>query len=338
MKRAIAIAICAAAVACGGSSKSNPTAPETTTRVLQGRAVSAIDDSALGIVDVQVGDRPAMQTDPNGNFQVDVDGPGSFPTTVTGSPIVERHTNITGPTADRKKLSLIPATFDLAAFNEMFRGEDSHNRLQRWTTAPALVVVATVMKFNSVNTDRYEASTEQLSATEVTTLVSHLKEGLSLLTAGTYPSFASVGIERPASGDMVKVKRVGKIVVGRYRGIQTDDRTIGYGTWAEQPDGTVVGGTMWLDRDFDRDDTRRRLLRFHELGHALGYNHVTVRPSIMNPAIGPEPTAFDRDGSSIAFQRPVGNTSPDRDPGGLSSGGWTAAATEGSIRWSAPVR
>jgi hypothetical protein len=335
MKRAIAIGVCAAAAACGGSSKPSPISP-TALRVLQGRTVNAIDGSPLGVVDIQVGDRPATQTDPNGDFQVDVDGPGSFPATVTGSPIVERHTNITGPTGGRTKLALIPATFDLAAFNQMFRGDESHGRLQRWTTAPALVVVATAMKFRSADSDRYEASSEQLTATEVTALVSHLNEGLALLTAGTYSSFASVSIERPGSRDMVKVQRVGKIVVGRYLGIQADHQTVGYGSWAEQSDGTVVGGTMWLDRDFDRDDARRRLLRFHELGHALGYNHVTARPSIMNPAIGPEPTTFDRDGASIAFQRPVGNTSPDRDPSGAR--GWTSAVSQGGVHWSSPAR
>ncbi len=51
---------------------------------------------------------------------------------------------------------------------------------------------------------------------------------------------------------------------------------------------------MYLDREFDRDDSRRRLLRIHELGHALGYQHVESRTSIMNPSVGPEPTEFDR--------------------------------------------
>ena len=31
---------------------------------------------------------------------------------------------------------------------------------------------------------------------------------------------------------------------------------------------------MFLDRDFDKNDNRRRLLRIHELGHALGLMHV----------------------------------------------------------------
>jgi hypothetical protein len=92
---------------------------------------------------------------------------------------------------------------------------------------------------------------------------------------------------------------------------------------------------MWLDRDFDKGDARRWLLRTHELGHALGYNHVTVRTSIMNPAIGPEPTDFDRAGAVIAFQRPVGNVSPDTDP---SSTPRTFSITEGGARWHAPIQ
>jgi hypothetical protein len=51
----------------------------------------------------------------------------------------------------------------------------------------------------------------------------------------------------------------------------------------------------------------------------------------MNPAIGPEPNDFDRAGAIIAFQRPVGNRSPDIDPS------TTASATTGEYRWSAPT-
>ena len=181
----------------------------------------------------------------------------------------------------------------------------------------------------------FPATADQLTDDEVTSMTAHLTEGLGLLTAGTFTSFASVSVERPQSGEQVSVRRPGTIVVGRYTGITTLANTIGYGNWAEQPDGTIVGGTMWLDRDFDRDDSRRRLLRIHELGHALGYNHVTVRTSIMNPAIGPEPTDFDRAGASIAFQRPVGNVAPDTDP---ATGRRTFSVTDGGLRWSTPVR
>ena len=37
------------------------------------------------------------------------------------------------------------------------------------------------------------------------------------------------------------------------------------------------------------------MIRTHELGHALGYNHVESRPSIMNPRAGGGFTDFDRE-------------------------------------------
>ena len=55
--------------------------------------------------------------------------------------------------------------------------------------------------------------------------------------------------------------RSGKIVVGRYNGIATFARTIGYGQWSALADGSISGGATFLDRDFDRNDSRRRLLR-----------------------------------------------------------------------------
>jgi hypothetical protein len=51
----------------------------------------------------------------------------------------------------------------------------------------------------------------------------------------------------------------------------------------------------------------------------------------MNPSIGPEPTEFDRGGAKIAFERPVGNTSPDIDPPST-----VLSATTGEGRWMAP--
>jgi hypothetical protein len=54
----------------------------------------------------------------------------------------------------------------------------------------------------------------------------------------------------------------------------------------------------------------------------------------MNPALGPEPTPFDRTGAMIAFQRSPGNRSPDVDPSGVARIGVVAA---GGGVWSAPV-
>ncbi len=308
----------ALATACA-SSPSGPS-PATTGQTLQGQVVSAIDGAAAAGVAVRIGDTVNVTTDGDGRFSAGVSGPGTYPAVVTGSLIVERRTMVSAPTAQPARLSLIPTSFDLMSFDQMFRA--SNGQLHRWTDAPSLVVLATVMAYRGGSGDQYSAVEGSLTDAEVSQLTAHLTEGLSFLTGGTFKSFANVTVERPSSGDRVTVGRPGSIVVGRYTGVVSFAHTIGFGQWADAGDGTVTGGAIFLDNDFDREDQRRRLLRIHELGHALGYLHVTARTSIMNPSIGPEPTEFDRTGAIVAFQRPPGNTAPDTDPGtALRSGG-----------------
>jgi hypothetical protein len=299
--------------------------------MVQGRTVSAVTDGAIAGLSVRVGNGAAVTSDSQGFFDVDAGRSGSFQTTIRGGGIVERETAMAAPTGERARVSLIPSSFDLAAFDEMFR--TSNSRLQRWTTRPALVVLASVMSYKSGSGNEYQAEGEQLSDQEVADMIAHLTEGLAMLTGGTYTSFESVNVERPAAGERVNALRLGSVVVGRYNGIVSMVNTIGYGPWSDQPNGAVNGGAMFLDRDFDKNENRRRLLRIHELGHALGYQHVRSRTSIMNPAIGPEPTDFDRAGAIIAFQRAPGNRTPDVDPSSV----LLSIADGGPSRWSAPT-
>lgn len=321
------------ACALGACSKSSPTEPTpgAAGTVLQGQALNAIDGTPASSVAVQAGTRRPVTTDGNGYFDIDVGGAGNHQMTTRGSGIVERRTTLFGPTGERARLSLIPTSFDLDAFDEMFRS--SEGRLTRWTARPSLVVLASVMAYRNGNDTTYEARAEQLSNDDVSQMIAHLTEGLALLTGNTYTSFESVTVERPAAGTRVNALREGKVVVGRYDGIVSLANTIGYGLWSERGEGIVSGGAMFLDRDFDQNDARRRQLRIHELGHALGYLHVKSRTSIMNPSVGPEPTAFDRQAAIIAFQRPPGNRAPDTDP---SSGG-AFSATTGASRVMPPV-
>jgi hypothetical protein len=327
----IAVLLVPVAACGGGSTPSSPSSPGAS-GMLQGQTVSAIDGSASPNLSVRIGVKPAVTSDGNGFFEVDLGGQGSYRTRIRGTNVVERDMLLDGPGRGRRQLSVIPSNFDLEAFNEMFRSRNS--RLQRWTTRPALVVLGSVMRYRSNADNEYEATSEQLSDDEVSEMVAHLSEGLELLTGSTYTTFTTVEVERPPAGQRVDVARNHRIVVGRYTGIVSLANTIGYGQWLENSDGTIVGGAIFLDRDFDRSDTKRRLLRIHELGHALGYQHVRSRTSIMNPTIGPEPTDFDRAGATIAFQRPPGNQTPDTDPNLPSMFG---VVTEGRARWAPPV-
>ena len=335
MHRSSASVICAIAALLSACSDtpSGPSDASTDTALL-GYVVNAIDAAPAAGLLVRVGTARPVTTDTRGYFQADIAAPGTYETTISdsASTIVERHTTVNVPASERTRFSLIPASFDLQAFDEMFRTTNA--RLQRWTTRPSLVVLASVMSLKDGSGGSYSATSEQMSDEEVSEMIAHLTEGLSLLTGGTYTTFARVEVERPAAGERVTVWRPGTIVVGRYTGVVSTAGTIGFGQWAEQADGSISGGATFLDHEFDRTNSRRRLLRIHELGHALGYLHVTQRPSIMNPAIGPEPTEFDRAGAIIAFQRPPGNRAPDIDP---SSTTLFSSGPNGSARWAAPV-
>ena len=334
MQRLLTAVLIISVAGCGGGSPTEPSNAPPTPTVVQGQTISAIDGTPVPNLSVRVGGRFPVTADGSGLFRVDVGNQSTYTTVVDGNGVVERETRMAASESPTR-VSMIPSTFDLRAFDEMFR--TSNAQLQRWTARPALVILASVMDYKNSSDQTYSATGEQLTDGEIDLLRAHLTEGLALLTGNAYTSFSSIEIERPSGGARVNTLRAGQIVVGRYNGIMNLVKTIGYGLWSEQPNGSIVGGAMYLDRNFDHDDNRRRLLRIHELGHALGYQHVESRASIMNPSVGPEPTEFDRLGALIAFARPVGNKSPDVDPASsvlsasTGSGRWVGPATQCSI-------
>jgi hypothetical protein len=323
-----------AMTACGGNSPSSPTTVAGGSRpAYRGSTVSAIDGKPIGGVTVKVGAQTGTSDD-SGNFTVASVAEGTTTVVLSGASIHERQRTLTIPSESARE-TLIPATFDLEAFDEMFRGT---GRLQRWMSPPGLVVLAKVMQYStSFASEEYYATSEQLSDADVNLLVEHLTEGLSLLTGGAFAAFSSIEIENPSADARVNTLRTGKIVVGRYRNVQSLGNTIGTAQWATSGSAEVTGGSIYLDRNFDRSSGERRLLRIHELGHALGYLHVTKRTSIMNPAIGPEPSEFDRQGSIIAFQRLPGNQSPDSDVAAQPTGNIFGLRPFGAPIWSRPI-
>jgi hypothetical protein len=177
-------------------------------------------------------------------------------------------------------------------------------RETRWIDAPGLVILESVMDYRTGARTEYAATAERVSAEEIVRLVADMTAALAVLTDNTFAHFLDVTIEVSAPGDMVSVRRPGQIVVGRYRGVRDQLKTIGVGG-RFRSGGTIKAGTVFLDEVYDRTSDKRALLRTHELGHALGYDHVDDRPSIMNPRIGADLTDYDRRAARVAFRQPI---------------------------------
>lgn len=191
---------------------------------------------------------------------------------------------------------------DVQALQEML---GSSQGLQRWRQPPALTILVSVMDYRPGGDIEYVATQETLSEPEIAELVRDLTDGLAVLTANAFEQFSSVSREVVPAGATARVSRPDQIVTARFNGLRRSVNTLGFGGRRARKDGTITAGAILLDSEFDRTNAKRRLLRTHELGHAIGYNHVHSRTSIMNPRIGTEPNDFDREAALIAFRVPA---------------------------------
>jgi hypothetical protein len=316
--------VCACAIAgCGGSTPSTPTAPAVPTTPaapppapsgpeVSGLAIDTLTGSPLGGVTIRIDGVAQTTTNADGGFTLAAaDAQPIHPVTLSSPAIVSRVTKlrVPGPVAT---LSLIPSSFELAAYDQMFR---SSGVLHRWTSAPRVVVQSRVLKFTNVSEVGYVAMGETMDGGEVDGLLADLRWTLPQLTGNTFTAFAEEQRETAAEGDVVQVPRAGLIIVARYEGLTAATGYWGYTRWAWNAAGEMSAGIVMLDRNFETGGSPyRRSLRAHEFGHALGCSHVTIRNSVMNQDARTEPNAFDKDGARIAFQRPPLNRTPDIDP------------------------
>ena len=319
----VVFVLCAcAAIACGsGSSPSAPgiptdptgPAPPPTATGLNGVAVDAVSERPLGGVTVRVDGLGEAITSAAGAFHFAAADPQVVrAVTMSSAQTVERVTRLRVPGPDAT-LSLMPSALDLAAFNQMCRGNGGE--LHRWTAAPRVVVQNRVLQFTNITDVDYSALGSIMSDGEAGVLLDDLAWALPQLTGGAFTAFAGSQRETASEGDQVRVSRTGVIVVARYEGLTAATGFWGYTRWSWNGAGEMIAAIVMLDRNFETSNSPfRRSLRAHEFGHALGYNHVTARPSVMNSAATIEPNPFDRDAAKLAFQRPPLNRAPDVDP------------------------
>jgi hypothetical protein len=188
---------------------------------------------------------------------------------------------------------------DVEALRELVEGKAG--RREAWSAAPELVILRSVMTFTDADmTAGYVATAETLTADDLTLLQVDLSSALASLTGGRFQAFAAVHVEAVPDGQVAAMFRRGQVVVGRFEGVQDRAGALGFGGRTARA-GAITAGAVILDNAFDRDSDGRRLLRTHELGHALGYNHVESRRSVMNPRVGSDLTDFDRSAIELAF-------------------------------------
>ncbi len=305
--------------------------PPVVPLVTNGRAVDAVTRAGLGDIAFVGPGVSGAPTDATGAFQmITTDmSPEARRLAFTGANVVERRTAVRVPGANTL-ISLIAATFDLAAFDEMFRAP----ALTRWTSAPPLVIERRVVQFTDAEMLDGRALDDMMSPAEADSVLADLNRAVSPMTGRVFREFSSVRIAASAAGSVVDLWNDGVITVSWANGLQAATGAWGYGRWSSKGDGTVTAGLLILDSGFQRSGSPFvRSLRVHELGHALGYRHVTATPSVMNATALLEPTAFDRDATRIAFDRQPGNRSPDIDPDPVTTNRLNTAGR----RWSTPL-
>jgi hypothetical protein len=241
----------------------------------------------------------------------------------SGDSIISRQTFLRIPGSD-VVVSVIPTDFDLVAFDEMAR----QPAIKRWTSKPSLVIERRILTFDDLAASTWTATGTLRDDASVTELESDLRSALRDLTGDTLTTFTSVNYTSAPADLEVEVSISNQITVFWVEGLAAGSGFDGFSRW-EYRDWVITGGVILLDADADRR-ANRRWLRYHELGHTLGFTHVTTRPSLMAPSAQPI-TAFDRTAGRLVYLREPGNRSPDIDPADASLN------SLGPTRWSAWV-
>ena len=276
-----------------------------TVNVLTGRPVTGVR--------VHIDGRAAeLDSGPTGTFVMEETTAGVLTVTLSSSEIVTRVTSLRVPGSDGE-IGLIPKDLNMTAFEQMVRRLNS--RLARWTAAPRLVMQRRVLKYAETST--FTATDQLMSDASAKAIIDDLTMALPDLTGGEYRNFADVVHTTASINAQVSLFNPGDIVVAYFSGLNAATGSIGLGSRSYGNDGSVRSGQVYLDAGYDGQGLYAHIARMHELGHALGWDHVTDAASVMAPVATNWPTSFDRDATKVAFKRGLGNRAPDTDQDGF---------------------
>ena len=298
---------------CGRVAPASPTetplpvaATDATGQVVAiGSPVSGISDVVISGVGLL-----AARTDARGFFSINT-STSTYALLLTHPDFVERRTAAILP-ASGLHVSMIPLTFDRAAFEEL-APRATATGLRRWTEDPSLVVLTNVVEYDGVAFDPL-VTDRRVADADFSCLLDGVQRAIAPMSDHVM-TFKNVDVVSPSPGSRFSVPGTteGTIVVAVAHGLAANGRAASFA--GVRPE-VLVRGVVWISADNLPlcGSTAARVFP-HELGHALGYQHVTLEASVMS---GIQPTsaltAFDRDAIRIVYQRPPGNRSPDVDP------------------------
>jgi hypothetical protein len=312
-----AVALALAAISCGGGGSPAPTTPtppatpSTATNAWSaaGQIVVLGTAQAVGGATLTPGWSLAPVTaDGQGNYTLgDVASPPTTPyqVSISATGMISHDVWLTWARGTRTGLDfrLIrnSAPFSMEFYQQLVRdGFDKSDgypwRTLRWTTAPSFYV-------KTVDQNGRPVEPEVLAVT-----LDALRRSVPLWTANTYSAAA---IE---TGTDVREAPAGWINVNFRR--EPNTRT----PCGRSSVGRVPGEiTLWEDVCSCGSVKVPGSVTVHEVGHAMGFFHVSDRNSVMFPfdsgdcraGVLSQAEAFH---AAIAYSRPRGNTDPDRDP------------------------
>jgi hypothetical protein len=260
----------------------------------------------------------ATVTDESGRFVVEA-CPSVYLLDVAQPGFVTRRLSLLVP-GGTISLSLIPTDFDLVSFGQL-SGSSSPEGISRWTQSPGLVVQTSILECTATVASCV-ATSAQASAGELDALQNSLHAAIDQLSLGRW-RFVSTITETAAPGATVQLRNSASTIrVALVENLSAVNPGVaGYGGFNNY--GEIRGGSIWLSRgSFNIVSGRTRLVG-HEVGHALGYGHVTTGvPSIMSAecsgvcrsnVVSP----FDTQGITILHDRRPGTLAPDVDGPGF---------------------
>jgi Matrixin len=316
--RACIVALTGVMSACGGGSSISttapvtPTAPPAQTNVnawsVTGQVVATGTAQPVGGAHVQpTWNLPAVTSDAQGGFQLgDSNLPPSDPysVSVSGTGLITHDMWISWQRGDRSGVTLDAIRdappFSMDFYRQLVRGTyDQPNAPWAWlgwTSAPSFYV-------RTVDQNGRPIEPEVLAV-----VLDAIRRAVPAWTGGKLSALAvDSGVEdRPQATGWINVN---------IRRDPSERRTCGQAFVGANP------GTITLNDDVCSCGSIKipGAVVLHEVGHALGYFHVSDTKSIMYPfAAGDCPagalSAAEAYHAAIAYTRPRGNTDPDHDP------------------------